>query len=75
MGFQEFDFALLRGLLEYRVMTAGHITVLFFDGKKEAANKRLQKLKAAGFIGERKRKHEQKKLASNPCSTPLNFLH
>jgi len=54
--FQERDIALLRGLFESRVMTAGHIATLFFDGKKEAAKKRLQKLKAAGLIGERKRK-------------------
>jgi hypothetical protein len=54
--FQERDFTLLRGLFESRVMTAGHIATLFFDGKKEAAKKRLQKLKAAGLVGERRRK-------------------
>lgn len=37
-------------------MTAEHIATLYFDGSKEAAKKRLQKLKAAGFISERKRR-------------------
>jgi hypothetical protein len=49
------DLALLRGLFESRVMTASHISTLYFEGKCEYAKKRLQKLKAAGFIGERKR--------------------
>ncbi len=53
------DLALLRGLFESRVMTAGHIAALYFDGKKEATKKRLQKLKAAGFIGERTRHASQ----------------
>jgi len=52
---QERDFALLRGLFECRVMTAGHIATIYFDGKREYTKKRLQKLKAAGFIRERKR--------------------
>jgi predicted transcriptional regulator len=49
------DFDLLRGLFESRVMTTGHVAVLYFDGRKESAKKRLQKLKAAGLVGERKR--------------------
>ena len=52
---QERDLALFRGLFECRVMTASHIATLYFDGKREYTKKRLQKLKAAGFIGERKR--------------------
>jgi hypothetical protein len=54
--FQNRDLALLRGLFECRVMTTAHATALFFDNKIDAANKRLQKLKAAGFIGERPRR-------------------
>jgi Replication-relaxation len=50
------DLALLRGLFESRVMTADHATVLYFAGKDEAAKKRLQKLKSAGFITERQRR-------------------
>jgi hypothetical protein len=50
------DLELLRSLFESRVMTADHIAVLYFNGSREAAKKRLQKLKTAGFIGERKRK-------------------
>ena len=37
-------------------MTLAHIASLYFDGKKEMAKKRIQKLKAAGFIGERPRR-------------------
>jgi hypothetical protein len=55
ISLQERDFALLKGLLESRVMTAGHVATLFFDDRREATKKRLQKLKAAGYIGERKR--------------------
>jgi hypothetical protein len=49
------DLALLRGLFESRVMTAGHVSTVYFDGKREYTKKRLQKIKGAGFIGERKR--------------------
>ena len=52
---QDRDFALLRGLFECRVMTLGHVATVNFDGKGEYAKKRLQKLKAAGFIRERRR--------------------
>jgi Replication-relaxation len=58
--FQDRDFALLRGLFECRVMTASHIATLYFDGKREYTKKRLQKLKAAGFIRERKRQMSEK---------------
>ena len=50
------DLDLLRGLFEDRVLSAGHIATLYFDCKREAAKKRLQKLKAAGLIGERTRR-------------------
>jgi hypothetical protein len=53
---QDRDFALLRGLFECRVMTTAHATALFFENKNPAANKRLQKLKSCGFIGERPRR-------------------
>jgi len=53
--FQERDLTLLRSLFESRVMTARHAAALCFDGRKEAAKKRLQKLKTAGLVGERKR--------------------
>lgn len=52
---QNRDFALLRSLLESRIMTAEHIAAVHFNGSGEAAKKRLQKIKAAGLIGERKR--------------------
>jgi hypothetical protein len=53
---QERDFALLRNLFESRIMTLAHATILCFDGKGEAAKKRLQKLKSAGLIAERPRR-------------------
>lgn len=53
---QERDTALLRGLFECRVMTSDHAASLYFGNKNEAAKKRLQKLKAAGFISERPRR-------------------
>ena len=37
-------------------MTTVHAATLYFDGKNEAAKKRLQKIKAAGLIGERPRR-------------------
>jgi hypothetical protein len=36
-------------------MTVGHISALHFGGSKEAAKKRLQRIKGAGLISERKR--------------------
>jgi hypothetical protein len=56
LSVQERDLALLRGLFESRVMTAEHIVTIYFDGRSEAGKKRLQKLKVAGFVGERTRR-------------------
>jgi hypothetical protein len=50
------DFELLKGLFESRVMTLSHVASLFFEGRDEAAKKRVQKLKAGGFIAERPRR-------------------
>ena len=50
------DIALLRGLFESRVMSSAHVSSLYFDGRAEAAKKRIQKLKTAGLINERARK-------------------
>ncbi|MDH4482468.1 MAG: replication-relaxation family protein, partial [Rhodoferax sp.] len=54
--FQPRDFELLRGLFESRLMTQEQATRLYFDGKTEAAKKRLQKLKALRLIAERERR-------------------
>src|SRR5436190_9032058 len=56
LSLQERDSAILRGLFECRIMMAAHIATLYFDGKSEATKKRLQKFKAAGLIGERRRR-------------------
>ena len=53
---EERDRALLRGLFESRVMTTNHVAALHFGGSGEAAKKRLQKLKSAGFISVRPRR-------------------
>ncbi len=50
------DEAILRGLLDCRIMTIKHAAALHFDGRFEAAKKRLQKLQAAGFIAARPRR-------------------
>ena len=52
---QERDIQILRELFESRVMTAAHVAAFHFGGSKEAAKKRLQKLKAAELISERRR--------------------
>jgi Replication-relaxation len=50
------DYALLRGLFECRMMTLAHATALYFEGRYEAASKRVQTLKSAGYIGDRRRR-------------------
>jgi len=55
ISLQKRDLALLGGLFESRVMTTDHAAALYFEGKGEAAKKRLQKLKTAGLVGERPR--------------------
>jgi hypothetical protein len=53
---QDRDLEILRGLFESRVMTAEHVAAIHFEGRYEAARKRLQKLKTAGYVGERPRR-------------------
>lgn len=53
---QDRDLDILRGLFESRVMTAEHVAAIYFEGRYEAARKRLQKLKTAGYVGERPRR-------------------
>jgi hypothetical protein len=36
-------------------MTTAHVAVLYFDGRREMAKKRLQRIKVAGYIAERPR--------------------
>lgn len=50
------DRDLLLGLFESRLMRLDHAAELYFNGKREAAKKRLQKLKADRFVGEKPRK-------------------
>src|SRR6185503_1843291 len=61
VSLQARDLSLLQGLFECRVMTLAHIASIYFEDRREAAKKRVQKLKAAGFIGERPRR------AYDPC--------
>jgi hypothetical protein len=37
-------------------MTLNHVTLLYFDGHREAAKKRIQKLKVGGYVAERPRR-------------------
>ncbi|MGI8426634.1 MAG: replication-relaxation family protein [Actinomycetota bacterium] len=53
---QDRDLAIFRGLFESRLMTLGHIARLYFDGRPEAAKKRIQGLKSARYLGERSRR-------------------
>ena len=56
INFQDRDLQVLLGLFESRVMSLGHVTAMYFDGKKEAAKKRVQRLKSVGVVGERPRR-------------------
>jgi hypothetical protein len=56
LQFQQRDLAILRGLLDSRVATIHHLSTLYFEGRLEAARKRVQKLKAAGVIHQRPRR-------------------
>jgi hypothetical protein len=53
---QERDLAILQGLFESRLMTLTHVTHLYFNGRGEAAKKRIQRLKRERFIRERARR-------------------
>jgi hypothetical protein len=50
------DERLMVGLFESRIMSTSHIARLYFEGKIEAAYKRLQRLKADGYLAERARR-------------------
>ena len=43
-------------------MALSHIGTLYFDGRTEAAKKRVQKLKAVGLIAERQRKASERSI-------------
>jgi hypothetical protein len=49
------DLELLKGLFESRLATLAQLAELHFDGKKEAVQNRVKKLKDAGFLKERPR--------------------
>ena len=49
------DLDILKGLFESRLATLAQLAELHFDGKKEAAQNRVKKLKDAGFLKERPR--------------------
>ena len=56
LNLQDRDLSLLRGLFECRIMTAEHVARLYFDLSREAAKKRIQKLKSYGVVGTRARR-------------------
>lgn len=47
------DLALLCGLFESRFLTLFHIAEMFFDGRREMAKKRVQRLKSSGLLDAR----------------------
>jgi hypothetical protein len=49
------DYQVLIGLFEARVFTLKQLATLFFEDRYETAKKRLQKLKAAGYVRQRPR--------------------
>jgi hypothetical protein len=53
---QERDLAILQGLFESRLMTLTHVTHLYFNGRGEAAKKRIQRLKDDRYVRERARR-------------------
>lgn len=56
---QERDLSILLGLFESRLMTTAQVAAIYFEGRLDAAKKRLQKLKLGGFVAERpKRAYE-----------------
>jgi len=59
---QSRDLAILRGLFESRVMSLNHISLMYFEGRKEAATRRVRHLKAAGAIAEYPRQRYQPSL-------------
>lgn len=61
---QSRDIHLLSDLLESRCMTLTHLSAVHFLGKAEAAKKRLQKLKAAGFTSARQKRPYEPALLS-----------
>jgi hypothetical protein len=50
------DLSFLIGLFESRLMTLAQAAAIHFGGSGEAAKKRVQKLKAAGYVAERPRR-------------------
>jgi hypothetical protein len=64
---QSRDLDLLQGLFESRAMMLRHVTALYFAEKKEAAKKRVQRLKADGYLRQRPRdRHEPSVLVLAP---------
>lgn len=56
LEFQPRDVRVLLGLFESRILTLKHVAALYFDGRQEAAKKRLQRLKLARVVAERPRR-------------------
>jgi hypothetical protein len=54
--FQHRDFEIMKGLFESRIMSSRHMEDIYFEGKREATKKRLQKLKAVRVISEKRPK-------------------
>lgn len=56
------DIDILRGFYESRLMTLAHVAAIYFGNRREAAKKRVQKLKRARLLAERPRKNYQRSI-------------
>jgi len=64
LSLQPRDLEILVTLFESRIATILHLAAFHFDGKIDAARKRLQALKKAGFVATRRRKAYEPALLS-----------
>lgn len=72
---QERDFLVLRELFEARVLTVVHLGDLHFSGSREAAKKRLQKLKTAGLVTEMPRRVSERAVLTLTRKGVLTLEH
>ena len=54
--------SIFRGLFESRIMGLDHVAAIWFEGHRAAAEKRVQKLKAGGYLAERPRRPYERSL-------------
>lgn len=68
------DVDVFKTLFECRVATIAHLSLLHFDGHREAAKKRIAKLQACGYLSQRPR-HPFEPAVIHLAPKALSFLH